>query len=296
MVFWNTSPPGVTSRTGGAGGPGRASGHAFVRGDLLSGASSRMIPAILHLSIALSGGICGFIRFFRHLRGHGAAQCPSSVPDFLSEEAALLGSRGRALMAARPRRPSRPRSPGDHRLHPRRVHAPQVRPDPGHPEPGRLRPRGPANQTGTLQDVSVTPQIVHVRREHRRHRQRRLDPAGRPVADDVAVLHRAGRDATAPFGPFPPSQTCHHPHRGTAFDDFASGPGNINLTFLTATRDTVTGGGGNIHETIATTAGASATVTYTYTYQPVSLSGNVYDDQAGTGASPPATLPSPASS
>ena len=101
-------------------------------------------------------------------------------------------------------------------------------------------------------------------------------------------------NAAVPFGPYSPTKDAAAIFTtGPTFDQFAGGPGNVNLTVQTFSTQTINGGGGNIRATINTTAGGVATVVYRYTATPVSVSGNVYDDVTGTGTLAPGDKPIP---
>ncbi len=96
------------------------------------------------------------------------------------------------------------------------------------------------------------------------------------------------------FGPYSPSSSTSSEYTsGPIFNEFDSGPGNLPLNVTTLTSTVTTGGGGNIRSILTTTAGATATVTSNYTATPVTLSGNVYEDQQGTGALAPGDPPIP---
>ena len=96
------------------------------------------------------------------------------------------------------------------------------------------------------------------------------------------------------FGPFAPSQSASDVYTtGPNFDLFAGGPGNIALSVHTLSDQTITGGGGNIRASISTAAGGTVTVVYRYSANPVTLSGNVYEDVKGTGSLAPGDTPIP---
>jgi hypothetical protein len=100
--------------------------------------------------------------------------------------------------------------------------------------------------------------------------------------------------ASGIYGPFSPTASATASYTtGPNFDLFSTGTGNVDLTVTTLTTQTTLGGGGNIVSNIATFAGGTATVTYQYTPQPVTISGNVYEDKLGTGALAPGDPPIP---